>query len=141
MWEVLYKKEPVIRKQAAKKHYSEEYQPSGEGGTRSLPASPHRLQHNTTCLIPNCRQVFGRSRQLSLNKFFDPTTPSMRKGCDGEKRKENTSLAAPGALAHRLQRRNACNAAPPAKSKMAARGPQNGRWGLESCPPLGFWAF
>ena len=22
--------------------------------------------------------------KLSLNKFFDPTTPSMRKGCDGE---------------------------------------------------------
>ena len=31
----------------------------------------------------------------------------------------NTSLAAPGALAHRLQRRTACNAAPPVKSKMA----------------------
>ena len=29
--------------------------------------------------------VFGRSRQLSLNKFFDPSTPSMRKGHDGEK--------------------------------------------------------
>ena len=27
--------------------------------------------------------VFGRSKQLSLNKFFDPSTPSMRKGCDG----------------------------------------------------------
>ena len=27
--------------------------------------------------------VFGRSKQLSLNKFFDPTTPSMRKGCNG----------------------------------------------------------
>ena len=42
----------------------------------------------------------------------------------------NTSLAAPGALAHRLQRRTACNAAPPAS------GPQNGRWGLERCLPL-----
>ena len=30
-------------------------------------------------------EVFGRSRQLSLNKFFDPSTPSMRKGRDGEK--------------------------------------------------------
>ena len=29
--------------------------------------------------------VFGRSRQLLLNKFFDPSTPSMRKGRDGEK--------------------------------------------------------
>ena len=42
--------------------------------------------------------VFGRSRQLSLNKFFDPSTPSIRKGRDGEKKtgkkekkkKENT---------------------------------------------------
>ena len=52
----------------------------------------------------------------------------------------NTSLAAPGALAHRLQRRTACNAALPAKSKMAASGPQNGRRGLERCLPLGFGA-
>ena len=29
--------------------------------------------------------VFGRSKQLSLNKFFDPSTPSMRKGRDGGK--------------------------------------------------------
>ena len=27
--------------------------------------------------------VFGRSRQLSLNKFFDQSTPSMRKGRNG----------------------------------------------------------
>ena len=69
--------------------------------------------------------VFGRSKQLSLNKFFDPSTPSMRKGRDGgnggEKtggenveKKEDTSLAAQGALAHRLQRRTACNTSPPA---------------------------
>ena len=32
--------------------------------------------------------VLGRSRQLSLNKFFDPSTPSMRKVDDGEKRKK-----------------------------------------------------
>ena len=31
--------------------------------------------------------VFGRSRQLSLNKFFDRSTPSMRKVDDGEKKK------------------------------------------------------
>ena len=31
--------------------------------------------------------------------------------------------------------------AQPVKSKMAAGGPQNGRWGLERCLPLGFWAF
>ena len=28
-------------------------------------------------------KVFGHSKQLSLNKFFDPSTPSMRKGRDG----------------------------------------------------------
>ena len=45
---------------------------------------------------------------------------------DTLKKKESTSLAAKGALAHRLQRRTACNATLPAKSNMAARGPQNG---------------
>ena len=55
-------------------------------------------------------KVIGRSDQLSLNKFFDPSTPSMR------------------------------NIEPPAKSKMAARGPQNGRRGLERGPTLGYWA-
>ena len=28
--------------------------------------------------------VIGSSDQLSLNKFFDPSTPSMEKSCDGE---------------------------------------------------------
>ena len=31
-------------------------------------------------------QVFGLSKQLLLNKFFDPSTPSMRKGHDGGKK-------------------------------------------------------
>ena len=31
--------------------------------------------------------------------------------------------------------------ATPAKSKMAARGPQNGRRGLERCPTPGYWPF
>ena len=43
---------------------------------------------------------FGSSKQLSQNNYFDPSTPSMGKGCNGGK---NTSLAAKGALAHRLQ--------------------------------------
>ena len=33
-------------------------------------------------------QVFGHSKQLSLNKFFDPSTPSMRKVDNGEKKKK-----------------------------------------------------
>ena len=70
--------------------------------------------------------------------------------------RQNTSLVAKGALAYRLQRRTACNAALhamphclqcrtacnaalPAKSNMAARGPQIGGRGLERCLPLGFW--
>ena len=34
-------------------------------------------------------QVFGHSKQLSLNKFFDPSTPSMRKGRDGGEKRKN----------------------------------------------------
>ena len=33
-------------------------------------------------------QVFGHSKQLSLNKFFDQSTPSMRKVDDGEEKKK-----------------------------------------------------
>ena len=32
--------------------------------------------------------VIGHFKQLSLNKFFDPSTPSMRKIDDGEKKKK-----------------------------------------------------
>ena len=32
--------------------------------------------------------VLGCSRQLSLNKFFDPSAPSMRKVDDGEKKEK-----------------------------------------------------
>ena len=35
---------------------SQEYQPSGTGGTRSPPATPHHLKHLTACLIQNGRQ-------------------------------------------------------------------------------------
>ena len=31
---------------------------------------------------------FGRSRKLSQNMFFDPSTPSMRKGDDREKQEK-----------------------------------------------------
>ena len=40
------------------------------------------------------------------------------------KTRSNTSLAAPGALAHRLQRRTACNAAPPATPLGPTHTPQ-----------------
>ena len=74
------------------------YQPSGAGGTHSPSATPHHL--------PNPKwppggpktadgvwkgvypKIFGRSRQLSLNKFFDPSAPSMRNVDDGKKEKK-----------------------------------------------------
>ena len=31
---------------------------------------------------------FGAPHQISLNKFFDPSTPSMRKGRDGGEKRE-----------------------------------------------------
>ena len=70
-----------------------EYQPSATGGTRSLTATPHRLQNpkwplggpkmaNRVCkgVYP---YIFGRSCKFLLNKIFDQSTPSMRKGRDG----------------------------------------------------------
>ena len=65
-------------------------------------ALPHRLQRRTTCKIENGRQgaqkwpttgmergqTQGHSKQLLLNRFFDQSTPSMRKGHDGEWKKK-----------------------------------------------------
>ena len=55
-------------------------------------------------------RFWGILSNFCLISFFDPSTPSMRKGRNrGEKNggEKNTSLAAKGALAHRLQRRTA----------------------------------
>ena len=46
-------------------------------------ALAHYLQRRTPCKRQNGRLVFGHSHQLSLNKFFDLSIPSMRKGYDG----------------------------------------------------------
>ena len=63
------------------------YKPSGEGGTCSPAATPAKFK--MAARGPKMVEgVFGRSKQLSLNKFFDPSTPSMRKGSDGENRKK-----------------------------------------------------
>ena len=37
-------------------------------------------------------EVFGHSKQLSLNKFCDPSTPSMSKGRDREKKIEKNDV-------------------------------------------------
>ena len=74
----------------------EEYQPSGARGTRSMPATPHRLQNpKWTLWDPKMADgvwkgvypwISWRFHQLLLNKFFDSNTPPMRKGRDvGEK--------------------------------------------------------
>ena len=52
-------------------------------------ALAHRLQRlqNSKWLPGGPKMADGVwkvSKQLSLNKFFDPSTPSMRKGRDGE---------------------------------------------------------
>ena len=64
----------------------EKYQPSGEGGARSPPAKSKMADG-----------VWKDSKQLSLNKFFDPCAPSMRKVDDGEK-KEKREYQPNGAL-------------------------------------------
>ena len=76
---------PLIYDVATSKKITFEYQPSGAGGTHSPPATPHRLQRHTACKIQNGPYIYGRSRQLSPNKFFDLSTPSMRKLDDGGK--------------------------------------------------------
>ena len=53
----------------------------------------HRLQRCTACKIRRGASKLptgsGKvSKQLSLNKFFDPNTPSMRKVDDGEKKEK-----------------------------------------------------
>ena len=65
-----------------------QYQPSGAGGTRPPPATPHCLQNPKLPPVgPNMvevvwkgviPQVIGHFEPLSLNKIFDPSTPSMR---------------------------------------------------------------
>ena len=51
---------------------------------------PHRLQNPKWPPVgPKMADgVFGHSKQHSLNKFFDPSTPSMRKVDDGEEKKK-----------------------------------------------------
>ena len=70
------------------------YQPSGAGSPPAMPAkskmAARGLQSGQRglerCVPPDCRH----SRQFSLNKFFDASTPSMRKGRNGEEKKWKT---------------------------------------------------
>ena len=75
-----------------------EYQPSGARGhsltacNAAPPATLHRVPAGLKMADGVWKGVYpsvlGRSRQLSLNKFFDPSTPSMRKVDDGEEKKK-----------------------------------------------------
>ena len=57
----------------------------------------------------------------------------------GASAKNNTSRAALGELAHRLEHRTAWNTPPPDRSKMTTRVPKNGRQGLDIGPMLGYY--
>ena len=46
--------------------------------------------------------IFGPSCQLLLNKFIDPSTPSMKKVDDREKKKIRTFIVATNVIASRL---------------------------------------
>ena len=66
-----------------------EYQPSGERVTCSPPATPQRLQNTKwppggLKMANGVWKGLGHSGQLSLNKFFDPSAPYMRKVDNGE---------------------------------------------------------
>ena len=67
-------------------------------------------------LSPACKRQFGRDEISERNFRTLREIPAWRR------------------RGHSL---TACNAAPPIKSKMPARGPQNGRRGLEWCLPPG----
>ena len=80
------------------------------GGTCALPALLHCLQNpKWTQGAPKIAdgvwkvvylEVFGHSKQLLLNKYFDPSTPSMRKVDDGEKKREkNVVFSGPYVIA------------------------------------------
>ena len=75
--------------------WSEIYQKQDLSLNTSLAAPgalAQRLERRTACQWapkwPTGSGVLGRSRQLLLNKFFDPSTPSMRKVDDGEEKRK-----------------------------------------------------
>ena len=84
--------------------------PLTKTGNTSLAAKgalAYRLQRRTACKIQNGPKiadgvwkcvyswVFGHSKQLSPNKFFDPSTPSMRKGNSGGKKRRVATTSLP----------------------------------------------
>ena len=83
----------------------------------------------TNIHVPKTQNKIRIKAKRSRNLFWEVSRLLIKKYV------VHTSLAVKGTLAHRLQRRITC------KIQKAARGPQNGRWGLERCLPLGFWAF
>ena len=55
-----------------------------QGGLKWPPGGPKMADGVWKGVYP---YVFGHSKQLMLNKFFDLSTPYIRKGCDGEKKR------------------------------------------------------
>ena len=91
------------------------YQPRGAGGTRSPPAMPYlngrqgATKRQTGSGKAFNHRLLGALIYFYSKEFFDSSTPSMR------------------------------NIEPPAKSKMAAGGPQKGRRGLERGQTVDDW--
>ena len=73
-------------------------------------------------------EIFGSANNFSICLYW--SSRSMRKTEKKIRKEKNTSLAAPGALAHRLQRRTTCNTAPPATPHRVPVGPKmaDGVW-------------
>ena len=73
------------------------YLPSGAGGTCSPPATLHRLQNPKWLLeVPKWPtgswKVSPRFLSTYTNKFFDPSTPTMKKGRNGGETQETKKI-------------------------------------------------
>ena len=81
-----------------KTHFLLKYQPSGEGALalrlqRRNAAPPAKSKMADGVWKGVYPQIFGHSKQLLLNKFFDPSTPSMRKVDDREKKRKDCGFS------------------------------------------------
>ena len=68
--------------------------------------------------------VIGHFKQLSLNKFFDPSTPSMRKIDDGEKKKKRKRKKEKEKITVEIVATNVIASQPPYGDRLQGRGVQ-----------------
>ena len=82
-----------------------EYQPSSTGSTRS-PTAKSEMANGVWKGVFSL--FFGCTHQLSLNKFFDPSTPSLRKVDDREKKKKKKCRLRYGHSRGIMQHQHSC---------------------------------